>query len=694
MEEKTLFSPIVDSYSKSFSIKDESKILSRPLNDQGGVDFVLKHKTGISGNNTKLSEVFDFLPYGRINKTETGIGATTLELKSERNSIIVQPLKFTASEKAEIHDGVFYFGDLNTGRVRTRTKFHLLEEYLNNDSIIYKKISVVADSLPALVKKIGIEVFHDYFLLIDEIDCIQKDSVFRNKMEICIEIYKKFNIKKRAVISATLLSFSDPKLSEIEVSPLTTIKYPKHNKGKIDVFKCDLPKDTAFKLIGNWCTNPSNAGLKIVIAYNSVSGCLQIADTLVEKLNINKNEISIICGKSTINKNKIQSYDNKIADNKFPCRINFTTSAFFNGFDIDESYDLIIISESDYQPTRLSEHTMVQIAGRCRTTLNSFTVLYDIILGPDKFKIYDKDSLIGAAKTEISSLHCLEKHYTSNPLLYNKVQQMRKLVMDNSGLEGYNFVKSVDIEVVDGKTLKDQPEISYLNIDAFLEDNRVALTLYKEHGELEKIFISQGYTVIQHTDSSQNLINKPSNKVKPKEIFNAFVEEIAKLDESDLKRRLKFEKDKSKIELYEFILFGLKSGITKKSLFKALESLNNINKVPGLNVALSYFLEKKRGLVTERLISHTVTSIFKLKHAYTPEEIIDGYKAINLIMPTYINQGLKKNDDVSVKKAKTFLSNFIQFKNTTKKTNTITQTCYKAYSYNPYNFKLSKQKKD
>ncbi len=693
MEENVFLNSIESNYSKIISIKDESKILSRTPNDQGGDDFILEHKTSTSGKNTKLSEVFNFLPFGRINKTETGIGATTLELRSERNSIIVQPLRFTASEKALIHSGVFYFGDLGSGKIRTSTKFHQLQEYLNDESIIHKKISVVADSLPALVKKIGDEVFHDYFLLIDEIDCIQKDSVFRNKMETCIEIYKKFDVKNRAVISATLLNFSDPDLSEIEISPLTTIKYPKHNKGKVNIYLCNLPKDTAFKLIENWCLNPVNTEKKIVIAYNSVSGCIQIADTVVEKLNINKNEISIICGKSQFNKDKIQSFDKKITDNKFPCRINFTTSAFFNGFDIDESYDLIIISESNYQPTRLSEHTMVQIAGRCRTTLNSFTVLYDTITNVDKFKIYEKDSLIKVAKAEISSLHCIESHYINTPLLYDKIQQIRKLLVDNSGLEGYNFVKSVNIEVKDGKTLMNHPEISYLNIDAFLEDNRVALNLYIKQGELENVFISIGYTVINSTDSSKGLINKPSKNLRPKEIFKTFVEEIIKLDESDFKKRLKFEKDKSKIALYNYILLGLDSGITKKSLFIALESLNNINKVPDLNIGLSYFLEKNKGLVTERLIKHTVTSIFKTNHTYTPGEIVDGYKAINLIMPTYINQGLK-DVDVSVKKAKTFLSNFIQFKNTTKKIALVTQICYKVSSYNPYNFKLSKLKKD
>ena len=54
-----------------------------------------------------LSDTITELPHGIINKTETGIGATTLELNSKRNSIIVEPLKVTASAKAKKHKALY-----------------------------------------------------------------------------------------------------------------------------------------------------------------------------------------------------------------------------------------------------------------------------------------------------------------------------------------------------------------------------------------------------------------------------------------------------------------------------------------------------------------------------------------------------------------------------------------------------------
>ena len=44
-------------------------------------------------DDAKLSDVFETTPYGLIKKNRTGVGATTLELKCPRNSIIVVPTK-------------------------------------------------------------------------------------------------------------------------------------------------------------------------------------------------------------------------------------------------------------------------------------------------------------------------------------------------------------------------------------------------------------------------------------------------------------------------------------------------------------------------------------------------------------------------------------------------------------------------
>jgi hypothetical protein len=81
-------------------VKDENSIINQSKNSSGGFDYVLK-------NGTWLGDSFNFLPSGIIDKRETGIGATTLEIKCNRDSIIIEPLKSTVKQKTDGKDDIF-----------------------------------------------------------------------------------------------------------------------------------------------------------------------------------------------------------------------------------------------------------------------------------------------------------------------------------------------------------------------------------------------------------------------------------------------------------------------------------------------------------------------------------------------------------------------------------------------------------
>lgn len=71
---------------------------------QGPADFTyIKHgvKYTLPIDDAKLGDIFESLPYGILKKNRTGLGATTLELKAKRNSIIVVPTRALAYEKAK-----------------------------------------------------------------------------------------------------------------------------------------------------------------------------------------------------------------------------------------------------------------------------------------------------------------------------------------------------------------------------------------------------------------------------------------------------------------------------------------------------------------------------------------------------------------------------------------------------------------
>ena len=202
-------------------IKRKFLIINREKIDSSEVITIRKNTRWRKQEPIRLSDVFNYIPHGIVHKEETGMGATYLELKAKRNSIIVEPIKITAYSKAKHHIGTLYVGS-GTQEQKERTKISYINRYVENPDINQKKIIVVADSLNNVIKAIGDNVFHQYFLLIDEVDSFQMDSTFRKSMELCLDIYKKFNPTNRCLLTSTLLDFSNPDLA---TESKTIIKY-------------------------------------------------------------------------------------------------------------------------------------------------------------------------------------------------------------------------------------------------------------------------------------------------------------------------------------------------------------------------------------------------------------------------------------------------------------------------------------
>ncbi len=117
----------------------------------------------------KLADIFYTTPWGVIKKNRTGIGATTLELKTKRNSIIVVPTKSLAYTKykkgLEENQSYCYVGS-PIGDITEQDTTKRIREYLNHNISRGKKFLVVADSVGPLIKTIGEKrVYRDFFSL-------------------------------------------------------------------------------------------------------------------------------------------------------------------------------------------------------------------------------------------------------------------------------------------------------------------------------------------------------------------------------------------------------------------------------------------------------------------------------------------------------------------------------------------------
>ncbi|MBK8641660.1 MAG: hypothetical protein IPN15_05370 [Saprospiraceae bacterium] len=235
----------------------------------------------IIDNSIKLGDVIDRLPSGLIDKKATGIGATTCELKSPRNSIIVVPTRALAYTKSQTHPDSFYLGS-PYGEIKNKIKDSDINNYINSP-IKYKKFLVVADSLPRLLNHIGDSVYNDYFIMIDEIDSFQSEIGYRPKMELSLDYFFKF--KERCLVSATLIEFSNPKIQHL---PRIVIDYTKRDKKQLNIINSPSnPIKIVAELILDyksekiiWDDIDKDSNKKLLIAYNSVESIMEVISLL------------------------------------------------------------------------------------------------------------------------------------------------------------------------------------------------------------------------------------------------------------------------------------------------------------------------------------------------------------------------------------------------------------------------------
>lgn len=305
-----------------------------------------------------LQDIFVTTPYGLIKKNRTGIGATTLELNSPRNSIVVVPTRAlaygkAASSKIEGESNkyrVLYVGGDITGFIVPE-----ISDYLMDSSIHYKKFIVVADSLPRLLHIIGKEHYKDYFLMIDEIDSYQYDCSYRPNMENVMDYYFQFPFSHRCLVSATIGEFSNKDITE---EPVINVKFDNTQSRNINLIHTDKAEFRLKKLIEEIAT--ANPDEKILVAYNSVKGCATIINSLDESL---KSECAILCSSKN---EEITEYYSDIVEDRLPKRITFMTCTYFVGIDITERFHLITAINVSKSYTILSTDKLQQIAGRCR----------------------------------------------------------------------------------------------------------------------------------------------------------------------------------------------------------------------------------------------------------------------------------------------------------------------------------------
>ena len=570
--------------------------------------------TGIFANKKHLlSNYLTKMPHGLVDKKIPGIGATTLEINSKRNSIIVFPTKALAYSKHSKHPNTLYVGSEIKGEKEKVTN-QQIEEYLAKDG--YKKLLVVADSLGRLLGIIG-KNYKDYFLMIDEIDVLQTDNNFRPQLENVIDYYLMFPLKNRCMVTATMKEFINPLLKKECKFSITWIY-----NARRDV-KLLHTNNTTQTVIEEIISHPRD---KIFIAYNSILQIQNILSTLDEET---RKDCAILCSEASI-KEAGEYFAPKLGDNDtLPARINFATCCYFTGIDIEDSYHLITVSDVRRSHSMLTLDRMTQIHGRCRKDngVLSETIIYNTLGYVSVMESMEKytATLLNKAQKVLKVLESADTisqgDYTLTDLFAIIKEAIREKAQERiAGNELINLTRK-DIY---GKNVP-----AYLNIDYIIERTDLYASYFMPE-TLKEVLGKQvniiSYKSLPHGVSpEQNSIEK-TNKDAQNKLTDSYIQEAidnikvlsttGQLNDNTLHLYIRQSRSRTKIFLERFI--KLYKYVDLDSLLHQLWEIRTSNSIAykNLNNAVMYW-----ALDEEHPFKVAIRRSFTLNKSYSASEI-------------------------------------------------------------------------
>ena len=310
-----------------------------------------------------LSDVLNEIPTDCIlSKRIPGCGATTLELTSNRNSIIIVPnVPVILSKVKKFPNLLGVYEDVTISDVVAYLKENRRYKIMSTPESFGK--------IEEACKKCNINIKSEFFLLMDECHQLVKDVDYRNLIVLPMREFYKF--ENKAMVSATPLGFSDPRLKKFE-----TLEVRADYDYQQEITVINAYNTT--KAIGEYLESHQNGTVCFFV--NSITQIYSIMRhfKLLE-------DSTVYCAPKSVTKLK-EGYDFTNAYKEWSAetmkRYNFFTGRFFSAFDLELTYkpDLVMITDPYLSPyTMLDVDTdCIQICGRFRKGVNSATHIYRV----------------------------------------------------------------------------------------------------------------------------------------------------------------------------------------------------------------------------------------------------------------------------------------------------------------------------
>ena len=309
-----------------------------------------------------LSDVMDEIPTDCIvSKRIPGCGATTLELNTVRSSIIIVPnVPVILSKSAKYPNllGVYEGVGVN-----------IVIEYIASN--VVHKIMTTPESfgkVKSACEKLGINIYTNFFLLMDECHQLITDVDYR--IDIVMPMNDFFMFKRKAMVSATPIVFSDPRFEE-------NLFYTIDIEADYD-YRQEITVTHTYniaKAIEEYLEKHSGTVCFFINSVTEIYSLMKQFDLVSES--------AVYCApKSRIKLKNEYNFFNAYSEwtpNTMK-RLNFFTGRFFTAFDLELDYkpDLVMVTDpytSEY--TILDIDTdCIQICGRFRNGITSATHIF------------------------------------------------------------------------------------------------------------------------------------------------------------------------------------------------------------------------------------------------------------------------------------------------------------------------------
>ena len=362
-----------------------------------------------------LSDVMNKIPSNCIlSKRIPGCGATTLELETNRSSIIVVPNVPVIVSKCNKYPNLLgVYEGVNQGQII---------KYLNNNRT--HKIMTTPESFGKVkfaCEMCGINIYSDFFLLMDECHQLIKDVDYR--IDIVMPMNDFFRFNRKALVSATPIGFGDPRFEENHFETIEiTADYD---------YRQDVTVTRTYNIAKAVSEYLESHNETVCFFVNSVVEIYSIMNQfgLLE-------DSAVYCAPKSRSKLK-NEYGFTNAHTEWSAetmkKYSFFTGRFYTAFDLDLDYrpDLVMLTDPyNAEYTMLDVDTdCIQICGRFRNGINSATHIYRV-----------NPEIIAKSREQIEwEISAHEFAYTTIQTLYNNADNKEGRFAFGAALETLPF---------------------------------------------------------------------------------------------------------------------------------------------------------------------------------------------------------------------------------------------------------------